>query len=152
VFGGSQCRPFVHVTDVARAIVRCVEAPLSVVRGQTYNVGSDAHNYTLREVGRLVCSLVPEAKRVRYDPGEDRRNYRVSFAKIERELGFTCKVGLEEGILELAAALRNGTIGDYTSARYSNHKTLSDPTGQPRLRRRGEEELLAQIREAVSGP
>jgi nucleoside-diphosphate-sugar epimerase len=151
VFGGTQCRPLVHVTDVARAILRCLEAPLSVVRGQTFNVGSDAQNYTLREVGKMVCSLVPEARRVRFDPGEDRRNYRVSFAKIERELGFTCKVGLEEGILELAEALRSGAIDDYTSSRYSNHKTLSDPMGQPRLRSRDDGDWGLQPKQAASG-
>ncbi len=148
VFGGTQYRPFVHVTDVARAILRCLEAPLARVKGQTFNVGSDAQNYTLRDVGKLISGLVPEAERVRYDPGEDRRNYRVSFAKIHRELGFECQIGLEDGIRDLAHALRSGAIGDYTSARFSNHKTLSDPTGQPRLRGRGEGDWMLEMREA----
>jgi nucleoside-diphosphate-sugar epimerase len=136
IFGGTQYRPFVHVTDVARAILRCLEAPLHLVKGQTFNVGSDTQNHSLRDVGKMIYGLVPESKRVRYDPGEDRRNYRVSFAKIRDQLGFECKVGLERGIRGLAQALRSGEIGDYTSARFSNHKTLSDPTGQPRLRGR----------------
>ncbi len=149
VFGGTQYRPFVHVTDVARAILRCLEAPLSAVKGQTFNVGSDAHNHTLREVGEMIHRLVPESAGVHYEEGEDRRNYRVAFDKIEKGLGFSCKVGLEEGILELADALRSGVIGDYRNARYSNHKTLSDPTGQPSLRRRDDGDWALQLKQAA---
>jgi len=150
VFGGTQYRPFVHVTDVSRAILACIEAPLETVRRQTFNVGSDAQNYSLREVGELICSLVPEAKRVSLLAGEDRRNYCVSFGKITRELGFECETSLEAGVLELAQALRSGVVEDYTSARHSNHKTLSDPAGEPVIKRRKADDWMLQIQQRAS--
>jgi nucleoside-diphosphate-sugar epimerase len=134
VFGAHQWRPFVHVKDVARAIVRCLQAPAACVNGRTFNVGTDSQNHTLGDLARIVVSEIPEAKQIRRDPVQDPRNYRVSFAKIRRELGFECTVGLEEGTRELAEALRTGIVSDYTSAQYSNHKTLSDPDAQLQLR------------------
>ncbi|MGH6934620.1 MAG: NAD-dependent epimerase/dehydratase family protein, partial [Methylocella sp.] len=47
VFGADQIRPFVHVEDVARAIMMTLQAPLALVAGEAFNVGSDAQNYTL---------------------------------------------------------------------------------------------------------
>jgi len=39
IFGGDQWRPFVHVADVAQAIVRCLEAPSSASRGRRLTSG-----------------------------------------------------------------------------------------------------------------
>ena len=52
VYGADQWRPFVHVEDVARAITMTLQAPLHLVAGEAFNVGSDPQNYTLGEVGK----------------------------------------------------------------------------------------------------
>ena len=150
VFGGTQYRPFVHVTDVSRAILACLGAPLETVRRQTFNVGSDQQNYTLRQIGEMICALVPEAKRVSLLPGEDRRNYCVSFEKIRRELDFECQTGVETGIVDLARALRSGVVEDYTDTRYSNHKTLSDPAVELAIKRRKADHWMVQIQQKAS--
>ncbi|HKY31259.1 MAG TPA: NAD-dependent epimerase/dehydratase family protein [Candidatus Polarisedimenticolia bacterium] len=136
VFGGSQWRPFVHVSDVARAMVCCLQAPLESVKGQVFNVGSDDHNYSIQQIGEMAHSLVPSSRLVSEEDSADRRNYRVSFAKIRTVLGFTCHRTVESGMREIIGALNDGRIRDHRLARYSNHKTLSDPNGQPGLRRR----------------
>ena len=41
VFGPDQWRPFVHVDDVARAIMITLQAPIEQVAGEAFNVGSD---------------------------------------------------------------------------------------------------------------
>ena len=56
----------------------------------------------------------------------DARNYRVSFAKIRKHLGFTPRRTVPDGILEIKAAIEDGRIPDYRDARYSNYKTLSE--------------------------
>lgn len=62
VFGASQMRPFVHVEDVASAIMLTLQAPLALVAGEVFNVGSDTQNYTLGDVAKFIHQQVPEQK------------------------------------------------------------------------------------------
>jgi nucleoside-diphosphate-sugar epimerase len=50
IYQRAHARSFVHVRDVCQAICVALEAPLSTVRSQVFNVGSDAGNYTKDEV------------------------------------------------------------------------------------------------------
>jgi nucleoside-diphosphate-sugar epimerase len=131
VHGGNQWRPFVHVEDAARAIVAAIDAKPSLVAGEVFNVGSDAQNYTITQIAELVHQRVVDAK-VHIDEGqEDRRNYRVSFAKIVKRLGFKPKWTVEEGIQQVLEAIARGEISHYDDPRYSNAKYLtSEGTGK----------------------
>lgn len=126
VFGGDQWRPFLHVDDAARAVRMAIEAPLHVVRNQIYNVGSDEQNATLGDVGRLIKEMVPGAELIDSGLDGDRRDYRVDFAKIRRELGFLPEWTLERGVRQVLEALRSGAVADYKDPRYSNVRFLAD--------------------------
>jgi nucleoside-diphosphate-sugar epimerase len=141
VFNGDQWRPFVHVRDVCRAMIRCLQAPLESVKGQIFNVGSDDQNYTIQQVGELIRGIVPGSRLVSKGEDGDRRNYRVSFARIKRQLGFECQYSVESGVLEIVAAFREGRIRDYGAVSYSNHKTLTSRANQAQLKSRHVPEL-----------
>lgn len=126
IFGGDQWRPFIHVDDAAKAIIKCLEAPLAAVRGQIFNVGSDDQNYQIYRIGETIKQLMPEVQIVHKGDDVDWRNYHVSFAKIRKHLGFVPQRTVAEGILEIRAAIEQGHIEDYRDARYSNYKTLSE--------------------------
>lgn len=126
IFGGDQWRPFIHVDDAAEAILKCLEAPLHAVKGQTFNVGSDDQNYRIAQLGDLIKELIPDAQVIHQGEDVDRRNYRVSFAKIRKHLGFTPRRTVADGILEIKAAIEGGRIRDYRDVHYSNYKTLSE--------------------------
>jgi hypothetical protein len=106
------------------------------VRGQVFNVGSDEQNYTLAQVGDVIHRLVPEARMMRQRECKDRRNYRVSFAKIRNELGFLPKHTLEDGVRDIQAALRSGLVADYRDKRYSNYQSLCNGSRCQRIRSR----------------
>ena len=127
IFGGDQWRPFVHVADVARAIVRCLEAPLPSVKARVFNVGGDEQNHTIAQVGDVIQRTISGAQILKYEDSPDPRNYHVSFARIRRELGFVPRYTVEDGIRQIATALQSEQIMEYQNKRYSNHKTLSDP-------------------------
>jgi len=127
IFGGSQWRPFVHVADVAQAVVRCLEAPLACVKAEVFNVGSDEQNYTINDIGEMIHRLIPEARLVNLGNGTDNRDYHVSFARIRNELNFKPRYTVEDGIRQIEAALRTGQIQDYRDKRYSNYLTLTYP-------------------------
>jgi nucleoside-diphosphate-sugar epimerase len=145
IFGGDQWRPFVHVADVARAIILCLEAPLVSVKGRVFNVGSDEQNYTIAQVGGLIHRLIPDARLTNQKGDVDRRDYRVSFTKIRRELGFEPLHAVEDGVREIEAAIRSGRIRDYRDRRHSNYKTLSDPGNHMNIRSRHISELYAAV-------
>jgi nucleoside-diphosphate-sugar epimerase len=124
VFGGTQWRPFVHVRDVAEAILGCLRAPCSVVGGCVFNVGGDDQNHTLAEIAEIIRVAVPEV-RVRVEPATAQEaDYHVSFARIRTAIGFTPRRTVADGVAEVAASITRGTVPDYTDARYSNHKAL----------------------------
>ncbi|MDN4988581.1 MULTISPECIES: NAD(P)-dependent oxidoreductase [Bradyrhizobium] len=120
VYGADQWRPFVHVEDVARAIVTTLRAPRHLVSGEAFNVGSDAQNYTLGDVAELIQKQVPDAAIISDDTFVDKRNYRVSFEKIRSRLGFTPAWTIESGIAQVVSVVRSNQVGDYSLPTYSN--------------------------------
>jgi nucleoside-diphosphate-sugar epimerase len=119
IHGGSQWRPLLHVRDAASAIVSALEAPVETVDHQIFNVGAEEENYTIAQVGETVQRVVG-GELVRMDDVTDKRSYRVSFEKARRMLDFRPSVTLEDGIRELASALRSGAVKDYRLPAYSN--------------------------------
>lgn len=119
IFNGEQWRPFLHVTDVAECIVQTLEAPVATVAGQVFNVGDDEMNFTLNQVAGIIQTVIPGTK-VEFRENTDRRNYRVSFGKVRRALGFRKSITLEEGVVELKKAFEHGRLLDYHAPFYSN--------------------------------
>lgn len=118
VYGGNQWRPFLHVADAAEAIIRCLEAPISKVRGKIYNVG--AANIRIEDLGRQIRALISSA-RISTDPSKgDRRNYRVSSEKIRQELGFEPGLSIEDGIAEIKDFVER-EMPRWKDAKYHNH-------------------------------
>ncbi len=54
VIGPQQWRPFVHVRDLARSIVMCLDAPEAVVQSQIFNVGDARLNATILSLAETV--------------------------------------------------------------------------------------------------
>jgi len=126
IFGADQWRPFIHVSDAAEAIIRCMEAPLVSVKGQVFNVGIDDENYRISEIGKIVRRNLPETQVEVKNSGEERRNYRVSFEKIRRLVNFDPKKTVEDSVVEITNAIRSRLIEDWTDSKYSNIARLAD--------------------------
>jgi nucleoside-diphosphate-sugar epimerase len=128
VFGGDQWRPFVHVDDAALAVTQLLSLPPG--RGaEIFNVGSNDENYTIADVGEIVKRIVPEAELVAQAADQDRRNYRVSFSKIQLMVGFRTNWKIEDGVRQVVNAIRAGEVTDYREARYSNERYLNEMNG-----------------------
>ncbi|MDH3211879.1 MAG: NAD(P)-dependent oxidoreductase, partial [Myxococcales bacterium] len=54
IYQRGYARAFVHIRDVGEAIATVLDVPVKTVRGQVFNVGSDAGNHTKDEIVRLV--------------------------------------------------------------------------------------------------
>jgi len=121
IFGGEQWRPFVHVRDIAKALSLVLEAPVTKVGGEIYNVGATRENYQMRDIGKLFEKHFRDADVQYIEEVKDKRTYRVSFEKIERELGFSNDFTVEDGIREIRGEIEAGRIKDPTDKRYRNY-------------------------------
>lgn len=116
IFNEEQWRPFLHVEDAASAAIACLEADPRAVAGEVFNAGSPALNLHIRDVGEAVQRLIPDTVIERIENYSDLRNYRVSFEKIQRALGFKAQRTLESGIAEIYAAIRGDLVADAAHA------------------------------------
>jgi nucleoside-diphosphate-sugar epimerase len=119
VYNGEQWRPFLHVSDAAEAFALVLAASTDVVSGQIFNVGDYDLNHTLSEVSETIARIIPTV-RIKNIDNTDLRNYRASFDKIHRRLGFECKRTLEDGIREMCDAISSMQIADFTDAQFNN--------------------------------
>lgn len=114
VYDADTWRPYCHVRDFARALIRVLEMPRQDVAFEVFNAGGDANNYTKKMIVEAVQRHFPQSRFELVDRGgEDRRNYKVDFAKIRERLDFEPQVTVEQGVVELIAALRQGFFADY---------------------------------------
>ena len=121
VFGEQFWRPYIHVRDAARALIMVLEAPAEKVRGQVFNVGDTRENYQKKGIVELVRAQVPSPVEIQVvQKQEDPRDYRVSFEKVQKELGFEITERVAEGIREIAEAIRQGVFTDFADPAYRN--------------------------------
>lgn len=123
VYGSDQWRPFIHVADIATAIVMTLKANPFSVQGQVLNVGDERLNMTIGDLAERVRAVVGKERAVEvvsHETAADRRNYRVSFEKISRMLGFSARYRIEDGVQEMLQEFQKGSYADYKAPKFSN--------------------------------
>jgi dTDP-L-rhamnose 4-epimerase len=99
---GEETRDFVHVEDVARALLRSVESP--VAAGATLNVGS-GRPISIMAVARLLQRIMGSdvAPHVtgEYRIGDIRHNF-ADISRLEQVLGFRPAIAIDEGMRRFA--------------------------------------------------
>jgi nucleoside-diphosphate-sugar epimerase len=98
---GTPWRPLVHVMDICDAIGCAVESPREVIHNQIFNVGDSGENYRVREIAEVVAETFPGCDLSMGSSDHDNRSYRVSFDKINAELGFKTSRNIHIGAQEL---------------------------------------------------
>ena len=120
VYGEQFWRPYVHVTDAARAVAMVLATPVEKVGGAVFNVGHTDENYRKLDLVEVISDRIRDVK-VRYvHRDEDPRDYRVSFARIHSELGFEPRMRVPDGVDEVIRSLEERRFGDPFDRRFSN--------------------------------
>lgn len=119
VYGERFWRPYVHVRDAARAICAVLEAP-ERAHGQVYNVGSTAQNFRKCDLVEMIRAHAPDARIEHIERQEDPRDYRVCFAKISRDLGYSTTRTVQAGISEVARFVQSGAIQSFDDPAFRN--------------------------------
>ena len=99
-------RNYIHVRDVARAFIYCLDN-FDKMKNQPYNVGLSDANISKRQLCEEIKKQLPNFQIIESEIGEDldKRNYIVSNEKIEAT-GFKTIFSLQDGITELIKGYR----------------------------------------------
>lgn len=120
VFGEQFWRPYVHVRDAGRAVRAALDAAPELVTRQVFNVGRSGQNYRKADLVQEIDRQVGRGKVSFVKKDEDPRDYKVSFDKIKRVLGFETTMTVPDGIAEVIAGLDAGVFGDPFDDKYRN--------------------------------
>lgn len=104
VFEGHFKRNYIHIRDVARAFVHCMDN-FDSMQGRPYNVGLTNANLSKLELCEAIKRRVPNFVYIESQVGKDpdKRDYIVSNARIEGT-GFAPRLSVDDGIVELMKA------------------------------------------------
>jgi nucleoside-diphosphate-sugar epimerase len=125
--GGWHWRPLVDVSDVARAHIACLEAPLDAVGGEIFNVMEE--NYQVRQLAMLVAgSLSLRDRHVKLQEAplpKFVRDYRMSNLKMTQRLGFTPAVTVLESIDAMLEKLPLADVAWLADPRWYNIRWMT---------------------------
>lgn len=123
VIGGEQMRPNLHIEDMADFYVFLLGLPDAKIHKKIYNVGYE--NYKVKDIAEMVRRLINPDIPIKVTPTDDKRSYHVSSKKVKQELGYAPKHSIEEAILDLKKAFKDGKVPEpLTDIRYYNIKTM----------------------------
>ena len=125
---GSPWRPVIHIQDLCKAFIAGIEAPKTLVSGQSFNVGIKNGNYTVKELAEVAKSVVPGSELVFLNQHTDPRTYKVSFEKILTILKdyFNPEWSLYKGGKELVGFFKdiNFSEKDFRNEKFNRLKKL----------------------------
>lgn len=119
IYGERFWRPYVHVEDVAAAIVLVLSRPDASV-GRTFNVGHTDENYTKHMLYELLRERLPDLEAEWVSVTDDPRSYRVAFTRIADELGFLPRYRVPDGLDQVLRLARLGAYADADAPRFRN--------------------------------
>ena len=124
---GTAWRPLVHVRDLAKTTLALLDATEDRIRGEAFNVGTDAQNYLVRDLAQIVSRVTGCAVEVAEGSSADDRSYRVDFSKLRTAFPhLRLDWDAERGARELADAYRavGLTLAEFEGDRYVRLRRL----------------------------
>ena len=109
---GTPWRPLIHVEDICKAFIACLEAPIELVHSETFNVGQKKENYQIKDIANAVKNAVPGCEVEYTNEHCDSRTYKVNFDKVSTKLKdfFRPKWDIGKGAMELYSAFKEHNL------------------------------------------
>tara|TARA_A100001011_G_scaffold395108_1_gene489162 strand:+ start:1887 stop:2861 length:975 start_codon:yes stop_codon:yes gene_type:complete len=120
IFGEQFWRPYCHVYDLSLSVVKVFETDSDIADFNVYNVGNTSENYQKKMIVEEIIKQLPNSKIKYVEKNEDPRDYRVSFKKINDELGFFTTFTVPDGIKQTIKAIKDRFILDPDNPKYKN--------------------------------
>jgi nucleoside-diphosphate-sugar epimerase len=110
IFSPKAWRPYIHIRDVADAVLACIQAEENKVRREVYNLGRNDMSFTKMEIATLVQKMIPGTEVEVKGAGTDLRDYRVDFSKWAKSFPGIPNRSIEQGLAELKSVLEDWKI------------------------------------------
>jgi nucleoside-diphosphate-sugar epimerase len=125
VFGGSQLRPNIHISDMVEAYIMLLNAPKEQIAGEIFNAGTE--NQTVLELAQTVQTIMGADVKLITIPTNDNRSYHISSKKIADKLGFIPIHTIADASRDLRTALEKGLLpNSLIDERYFNIKRMQN--------------------------
>lgn len=124
---GTPWRPFVHIEDVAQAVVCALKAPRERIHNIILNVGGKDANYQIKDISESIAKVFSNCEITYGSPGADNRNYRANFDKIHATLpDFQCSFTVDDGVREFYELFKKIQLDEstFTSRHYTRLKQI----------------------------
>ncbi|GAG21351.1 unnamed protein product, partial [marine sediment metagenome] len=112
-------RPYIHVFDIARVIVKIVEK-FDEIKNNVFNIGFEGENYRKIQIAEIIRKLIPETEIEIVKSGRDLRDYQVDFSKLKKLLNIKNIYTVKNGAVEVLKLLRDRIIKNPYESRYYN--------------------------------
>jgi len=124
VDGGDQFRPNLHIKDMLESYSMVLQANPDLIDREVFNVAGE--NLTVDEIAHKVRNVIGPSSKIEYLPVRDARSYRISGEKIKNKLNFEPRHTVEDAILDISKAYKNGEYGDTNWSEYYNLKRMKE--------------------------
>ena len=118
IAGGNQWRPFVHVKDVSRAIIKILNSDFKKTDNQIFNIVGE--NLQIKDIGKAIKKINPKANIAFSNNVNDNRNYKSSNNKAKKILNFKTKYTINDGIKEVIEYTKKNKIKNIFNKKYIN--------------------------------
>lgn len=118
-------RPYIHVFDVARVIMKLIN-DFARVKNNIFNIGFSRENYQKISIAEEIKKIIPELVIKVTEKGADLRDYRVDFSKMEKILNLKNIYVVRDGIAQVLQVLQLGLIRDAEDGVYYNTQPQMD--------------------------
>jgi nucleoside-diphosphate-sugar epimerase len=123
IFGGSQLRPNIHISDMVDSYICLLNGKISKVSNQIFNVGFE--NYSVEKLALMVKENIQENIELEYTKSDDNRSYHISSKKISNVLNFKPNKNINEAIKDLIAAFEQKLLSNtFNNDEYYNIKKM----------------------------
>ena len=123
VFGGSQLRPNIHITDMVEIYLVLMEAPKEKIAGEIFNGGYE--NHSVLQLAETVQDVIGEDVTLKTISTVDNRSYHVSSKKIADVLGFTASRTIIDAVSDLKNAFEKNLLpNSLEDEKYFNIKRM----------------------------
>jgi len=121
VFGGEQKRPNIHIDDICKFYIDCINKHNNKFNDKIYNVGFE--NLKILEVAHMIKNTLSINIPIIIKKTDDIRSYHISSKKVNKEFGFYPNKQITDAIVEINNASINKLIIDPLNN--SNYYNLS---------------------------
>ena len=104
---GNQISAWCYVDDFVDCLEECILNPKAI--GESFNIGNPRAVITILGLAQTICRVLNSKSKIVFDPplSADVAIRIPSVEKAKKELGFTSKIDLEEGILKTAKYIKD---------------------------------------------